>query len=167
MNRLGAKQQMPVTNFDHYTTRTANFDASYDFYANILGIKTSMSTSVPFRMAVIELADNCHHHLMEDGPEIEAFVGEPVPAVEAGPMDESNVGTMSPSRSANFDHLTFTGTGFEEMAERFRAAGIPFLDNPSFTGTGAASPDRPRRWRVLQCMDPDGIKISINFPAEE
>jgi catechol 2,3-dioxygenase-like lactoylglutathione lyase family enzyme len=157
---------MPVTNFDHYTTRTNNFDKSYDFYANLLGIKTSMSASVPFRMAVIELADNCHHHLMEAGPDIDAFVGEPVPAVDAGPMGLDNVGTMSPSRSANFDHLTFQGTNFDEVADRFTAAGYPFLDNPGFTGTGAPSPDRPRRWRVLQCMDPDGIKISINFSGE-
>lgn len=157
---------MPVTNFDHYTTRTANFDESYNFYANVLGIKTSMSQNVPFRMAVIELADNCHHHLMESGPEIEAYVGEPVPAIPAGPIDETNLGTMSPSRTANFDHLTFAGENFEEVAQRFRDAGIPFLDNPGFTGTGAPSPDRPRRWRVLQCMDPDGVKISINFPVE-
>lgn len=157
---------MPITNFDHYTTRTLNFDKSYDFYANVLGIKTSMSPSVPFRMAIIEFAENAHHHLMESGPEIEAFVGEPVPAVEAGAMDESNIGTMSPSRTTNVDHMTFRGTNFEETAERFRAAGIPFLDNPGFTGSGKPSPDRPRRWRVLQCMDPDGVKISINFEGE-
>ncbi len=157
---------MPVTNFDHYTTRTLNFDDTYKFYADILGVKISMSTGVPFRMAVVEYAENCHHHVMEAGPEIEAFVGEPVPAVAAGPMDETNVGTMSPSRTTNVDHMTLRGENFEEVAQRFRDAGYPFLDNPGFTGTGAPSPDRPRRFRVLQCMDPDGIKISINFAGE-
>ena len=157
---------MGITNFDHYTTRTGKFEESYNFYANILGIKTEFSTSVPFRIAVVQLADNVHHHLMEMGPGIDEYVGVPVPYTDPGPMDETNIGTMEPCRTANFDHLTFRGTNFEEVAARFNAANYPYLDNVGFIGTGKPSPDRPRRWRVLQCMDPDGVKISINFEGE-
>jgi catechol 2,3-dioxygenase-like lactoylglutathione lyase family enzyme len=157
---------MGVTNFDHYTTRTLKFEESYNFYKNILGIPTEMNPSIPFRIAVVMLADNVHHHLMEMGPGIDAYVGEPVPYTEPGPMDETNIGTMSPCRTTNFDHLTFRGTNFDEVAARFKEAGYPYLDNPGFTGTGKPSPERARRWRVLQCMDPDGVKISINFEGE-
>jgi catechol 2,3-dioxygenase-like lactoylglutathione lyase family enzyme len=157
---------MGITNFDHYTTRTAKFDESYNFYANILGIPTTLSESIPFRIAVVQLADNVHHHLMEMGAGIDEYVGESVTYFSPDGMDESNIGTMSPSRTTNFDHLTFRGTNFEEVAARFKAAGYPYLDNPGFTGTGRPSPDRPRRWRVLQCMDPDGVKISVNFEGE-
>ena|SRR5579871_82080 len=134
---------MPIEEFDHYTVRAADFDASWRFYGEVLGLRCVTRTGTPHRAAFIyfEPGDKWLVHLAE----------APREEVAALPKFEGD------RKTGAFLHIATNAHGLKEMKARLEQHGWPYRERNLDA----------RSLRQLHLLDPDGIEIEINFPLSE
>ena len=136
-----------IESFDHYTVRAADVEASTRFYVDLLGFRAETHTDLGFRLVMLYLGDQAVVHLLETGPELDAFIGRAAPAIANGPR----------RITGNMEHVAFNGSGLGVLRQRLEENGVRFTQREL------------KEYGVCQLFvnDPDGIELEINFPLVE
>jgi catechol 2,3-dioxygenase-like lactoylglutathione lyase family enzyme len=135
---------MPITEFDHYTVRSANHDASWHFYEHVLGLTVRKREGTPVPAFKVSIGEREVVHVFQAAPEMEAIFAKLPPASE---LQGWNTGRLH--------HVEFWATGLPEVKQQLQRENVQF--------TEAALPDKYQ----VRMYDPDGIAVNLNFPLAE
>lgn len=138
---------MPITNFDHYTIRAHDIDASARFYQDVMGFRIETLNDFAFPFRLLFLGDQALVHLLGAGAELDEFLARNAPAYAAG--IERGTGNM--------EHVAFNATGFKDFLARVMAANVHF-EQRILADYGVVQ---------LLFSDVDGVEIEVNFPISE
>ncbi len=138
---------MPLTQFDHYTIRARDLEASTRFWVDVMGLRAEKLEAFAFPMALLYLGDQAVVHLLGAGPALDEFLGRHAPSHASG----------AARRTGNFEHVAFNGTGLFAFIERLQAAKVDFVER-TLADYGV---------HQLLFDDPDGVEIEVNFPLAE
>ncbi len=138
---------MPITNFDHYTIRARDIDASARFYQDVMGFRIETLNDFAFPFRLLFLGDQALVHLLGAGAELDAFLARSAPSYAAG--IERGTGNM--------EHVAFNATGFKDFLARVMAANVHF-EQRTLADYGVVQ---------LLFSDLDGVEIEVNFPVSE
>lgn len=136
---------MPIEEFDHYTVRAADFDASWRFYGEVLGLRCESRPGMPVRAGIVSFGpgDRWLVHLF--AAQADASTGAPVSAQSAEP------------RTGALVHIATNATDLAEMRARLDKHGWSYRERTL----------EARALRQIHLLDPDGIEIEVNFPLSE
>lgn len=135
---------MPISDFDHYTVRSANADASWRFYERALGLTVRKRESVPVPAFKVSIGEREVVHVFQASPEMEAVFAK-LPAAE----------TLQGWNTGRLHHVEFWATDLPSMKARLAAEGVAFQER--------TLPDKHQ----VAMYDPDGIAVNLNFPLSE
>jgi catechol 2,3-dioxygenase-like lactoylglutathione lyase family enzyme len=138
---------MPVSHIEHFLVAADDIDATRDWYAGVLGMQRGPHPDFGFPV----------HWMYVDGVDI-VHIGPS--AKMAGEIQRKYLGRTSQDSGAGtgaLDHIAFRATGLKQMLEHLRALGIAFTQRRA---NGQAL-------FQLFLLDPNGIKIELNYAAAE
>ena len=138
---------MPVSHIEHFLVAADDIDATRDWYARVLGMKSGPHPDFGFPVHWMYIGDVDVVHI---GPS----------AKMAGDIQKKYLGRTSQSAGQGtgaIDHIAFRATGLRTMLEHLRREKVPF------------SQRRANGQAVFQLFlyDPNGIKIELNYEAAE
>jgi catechol 2,3-dioxygenase-like lactoylglutathione lyase family enzyme len=135
---------MPITHLEHFLVLTDDIDATRDFYRDALGLSVGPRPPLAFAGYWLYAGGMPCVHIAERA----SYAASCVPA--GIPVSECAAGT------GPFDHAAFIAKDFDEISARLARHGIEAHLNV-VSGNGL---------RQLFVLDPNGVKIEINIPAE-
>jgi catechol 2,3-dioxygenase-like lactoylglutathione lyase family enzyme len=138
---------MPVSHIEHFLVAADDIDATRDWYARVLGMQSGPHPDFGFPV----------HWMYVNGVDI-VHIGPS--AKKAGEIQKKYLGRTSQDAGAGtgaLDHIAFRATGLKPMLEHLRAEGIGFTQRRA---NGQAL-------FQLFILDPNGIKIELNYEAAE
>jgi catechol 2,3-dioxygenase-like lactoylglutathione lyase family enzyme len=135
---------MPITHLEHFLVLTDDIEATRDFYRDALGLTVGPRPPLPFAGYWLYAGDVPCVHIAERS----SYTATSRPA--GIPVSGRSEGT------GPFDHAAFIARNFDEVAARFTRHGVKAHLN-IVPGIGL---------RQLFVLDPNGVKIEINVPAE-
>jgi len=135
---------MPITHLEHFLVLTDDIEVTRDFYRDALGLTVGPRPPLAFAgywlyaggMPCVHIAERASYTASSKP------VGIPVSAYAAG--------------TGPFDHAAFIAKDFDEISARLARHGVAAHLNV-VPGNGL---------RQLFVLDPNGVKIEINIPAE-
>jgi len=138
---------MPLSHIEHFLVASDDIDASRDWYARVLGMKPGPHPDFGFPVHWMYLGEVDVVHI---GPS----------AKKAGEIQKKYLGRTSQDSGAGtgaLDHIAFRATGLRKMLEHLRREKIPFTQR------------RANGQALFQLFfyDPNGIKIELNYAADE
>jgi len=137
---------MPVSHIEHFLVAADDIDATRDWYARVLGMRSGAHPDFGFPVHWMYVGDVDVVHI---GPS----------AKMAGENQRKYLGRTSQGGDGTgaIDHIAFRATGLREMLERLRAEKIAFTQR------------RANGQALFQVFfyDPNGIKIELNYAAAE
>ena len=138
---------MPISHIEHFLVAADDIDATRDWYARVLGMKSGPHPDFGFPVHWMYIGDVDVVHI---GPS----------AKMAGDIQKKYLGRTSQGTTAGtgaIDHIAFRATGLRSMLQHLRAAQIPFTQR------------RANGQALFQVFffDPNGIKIELNYAAAE
>lgn len=138
---------MPISHIEHYLVAADDIDATRDWYARVLGMKSGPHPDFGFPVHWMYLGEVDVVHI---GPS----------ARSAGEIQKRYLGRTSQASGAGtgaLDHIAFRASGLPEMLNHLRAERVPF------------SQRRANGQALFQLFfyDPNGIKIELNYAAAE
>ena len=138
---------MPLERIEHFLVATDDIDATRDWYARVLGMRPGPHPDFGFPVHWMYIGDVDVVHI---GPS----------AKKAGDAQRAYLGRTSQGSEAGtgaIDHIAFRATGLAGTLEHLRAQGVSF------------SQRRANGQALVQVffLDPNGIKIELNFAADE
>lgn len=138
---------MPLSHIEHYLIAADDLDATRDWYARVLGMTSGPHPDFGFPVHWMYLGEVDVVHI---GPSARA----------AGDIQRRYLGRASQASAAGtgaIDHIAFRATGLREMIRHLHREGIEF------------SQRRANNQALFQLffLDPNGIKIELNFDAAE
>ena len=138
---------MPISHIEHFLVASDDIDATRDWYARVLGMKSGPHPDFGFPV----------HWMYVDNIDI-VHIGPS--AKQAGEIQKKYLGRTSQKSEAGtgaLDHIAFRATGLRHMLEHLRKEKIPFTQR------------RANGQALFQLFlyDPNGIKIELNYAAQE
>jgi catechol 2,3-dioxygenase-like lactoylglutathione lyase family enzyme len=138
---------MPVSHIEHFLIAADDLDATRDWYARVLGMKSGPHPDFGFPVHWMYLGDVDVVHI---GPS----------ARQAGEIQKKYLGRTSQDAGAGtgaIDHIAFRATGLRAMLELLKKEKIPFTQR------------RANGQALFQVFfyDPNGIKVELNYAAME
>ena len=138
---------MPLSHIEHLLVAADDIDATRDWYARVLGMRSGPHPDFGFPVHWMYLGERDVVHI---GPS----------AKNAGDIQKQYLGRTSQRSEAGtgaIDHLAFRATGLRGMLEHLRKEKIQF------------SQRRANGQALFQLFfyDPNGIKIELNYDAAE
>jgi catechol 2,3-dioxygenase-like lactoylglutathione lyase family enzyme len=138
---------MPVSHIEHFLIAADDLDATRDWYARVLGMKSGPHPDFGFPVHWMYLGDVDVVHI---GPS----------ARQAGEIQKKYLGRTSQDAGAGtgaIDHIAFRATGLRAMLELLKKEKIPFTQR------------RANGQALFQVFfyDPNGIKVELNYAATE
>ena len=138
---------MPLKHIEHFLVAADDIDATRDWYARVLGMRSGAHPDFGFPVHWMYLGDVDIVHI---GPSAKA----------AGEIQKKYLGRTSQGTGAGtgaIDHIAFRATGLRQMLQHLRAEDVPF------------SQRRANGQALFQLFfyDPNGIKIELNYDAAE
>ena len=138
---------MPLTHIEHVLVVADDIDATRDWYARVLGMRSGPHPDFGFSVHWMYLGERDVVHI---GPS----------AKNAGDIQKQYLGRTSQRSEAGtgaIDHLAFRATGLRGMLEHLRKEKIQF------------SQRRANGQALFQLFfyDPNGIKVELNYDAAE
>jgi catechol 2,3-dioxygenase-like lactoylglutathione lyase family enzyme len=138
---------MPISHIEHFLVASDDIDATRDWYARVLGMKSGPHPDYGFPL-----------HLM-NADDFDSVVTGPS-AKQAGEIQKKYLGRTSQdagSGTGAVDHIAFRATGLREMLEHLKRERVAF------------SQRRANGQALFQLFlyDPNGIKIELNYAAQE
>ena len=132
---------MPAQSLNHYTIMVRDLEQTRNFYEEIVGLKTGDRPPLNFPGYWLYCGDVPTVHL------IGYRAGDPV--IADGPS--------YPVKTGRLDHIAFSCVGLKDMKANLTAHNIKYDERvlPRLNMT------------QLFYLDPDGIAVECNFPAEE
>jgi catechol 2,3-dioxygenase-like lactoylglutathione lyase family enzyme len=136
---------MTIEAFDHYTIRANDLEATWRFYAEVLGFRVEQRANFPGKAAVVWIGDSQVVHVFQASDEMQAVFARLAAPDEA----------TRQWRTGRLQHVGFWATDHWAMKSRFDRHGVPYRES--------TLPDKHQ----LVVHDPDEIEIEINFPLAE
>ena len=138
---------MPISHIEHFLIAADDLDATRDWYARVLGMRSGPHPDFGFPVHWMYLGDVDVVHI---GPS----------AKKAGEIQKKYLGRTSQdsgSGTGAIDHIAFRATGLRKMLEHLRAEKVPFTQR------------RANGQALFQLFfyDPNGVKIELNYDASE
>jgi len=138
---------MPVSHIEHILVVADDIDATRDWYARVLGMQSGPHPDFGFPV----------HWMYIDGVDI-VHIGPS--AKQAGDIQKKYLGRTSQQSEAGtgaLDHIAFRATGLRAMLEHLKREKIAFTQR------------RANGQALFQLFlyDPNGVKIELNYAAEE
>jgi len=138
---------MPLTHIEHVLVVADDIDATRDWYARVLGMRSGPHPDFGFPVHWMYLGERDVVHI---GPS----------AKNAGDIQKQYLGRTSQRSEAGtgaIDHLAFRATGLRGMLEHLQKEKIQF------------SQRRANGQALFQLFfyDPNGIKVELNYDAAE
>ena len=137
---------MPLSHLEHFLIQTIDIEATRDWYVDVLGMREGPAPDFKFPVCWLYIGDVDVLHLTTGG----AGVSENRMAY-LGQQSEATEGT------GVIDHVAFRATGLDEMLARLDAAGVDYNERRV---------DDQALYQLF-LFDPNGVKVELNFPAEE
>ena len=138
---------MPLSHIEHFLIAADDLDATRDWYARVLGMRPGPHPDFGFPVHWMYLGDRDVVHI---GPS----------ARSAGDIQKRYLGRTSADAGAGtgaIDHIAFRATGLAQMMAHLSA------ENVAFTRRRANG----QALFQLFFFDPNGVKIELNYAAEE
>ena len=138
---------MPLSRIEHFLVAADDIDATRDWYARVLGMTSGPHPDFGFPV----------HWMYVDGVDV-VHIGPS--ARQAGDRQRAYLGRTSQDAGAGtgaIDHIAFRATGLAEMIRHLRSERVEFTQRQA---NGQALVQ-------LFFVDPNGIKIELNFAASE
>ena len=138
---------MPLSHIEHFLVAADDIDATRDWYARVLGMRSGPHPDFGFPVHWMYVGDADVVHI---GPS----------ARQANERQKQYLGRASQDAGAGtgaVDHIAFRATGLKGMLEHLRREGVEFTQ-------------RRANGQALQQVffyDPNGIKIELNYAASE
>lgn len=138
---------MPVSHIEHFLVAADDIDATRDWYARVLGMRPGPHPDFGFPVHWMYVGDVDIVHI---GPS----------ARGANDIQRTYLGRTSQDSGTGtgaLDHIAMRATGLRATLEHLRAERVPF------------SQRRANGQALFQLFlyDPNGLKIELNFSAEE
>jgi catechol 2,3-dioxygenase-like lactoylglutathione lyase family enzyme len=140
---------MGLSHIEHFLVASDDIDASRDWYARVLGLTSGPHPEFGFPV----------HWMYLGGVDI-VHIGPS--AKMAGEIQKKYLGRTSgkgaqDSGTGAIDHIAFRATGLKDMLSHLRAERVPFTQR------------RANGQALFQLffLDPNGIKIELNYDAAE
>jgi catechol 2,3-dioxygenase-like lactoylglutathione lyase family enzyme len=138
---------MALSHIEHFLVASDDIDASRDWYGRVLGMKPGPHPDFGFPV-----------HWMYIGEVDVVHIGPS--AKQAGEIQKKYLGRTSQDAGAGtgaLDHIAFRATGLRAMLEHLKKERIAFTQR------------RANGQALFQLFlyDPNGIKIELNYAAEE
>jgi catechol 2,3-dioxygenase-like lactoylglutathione lyase family enzyme len=138
---------MPLSHIEHILVAADDIDATRDWYARVLGMRSGPHPDFGFPVHWMYLADVDVVHI---GPS----------AKGASARQKEYLGRTSQDAGTGtgaLDHIAFRATGLTAMLDHLKKEGIAFTQR------------RANGQALIQLFfhDPNGIKIELNYAAEE
>jgi catechol 2,3-dioxygenase-like lactoylglutathione lyase family enzyme len=138
---------MPISHIEHFLVAADDIDATRDWYARVLGMQPGPHPDFGFPV----------HWMYVNGVDV-VHIGPS--AKSAGEIQKKYLGRSSQQSEAGtgaVDHIAFRATGLRDMLQHLRAERVSF------------SQRRANGQALFQLFlyDPNGIKIELNYAAEE
>jgi catechol 2,3-dioxygenase-like lactoylglutathione lyase family enzyme len=138
---------MPLSHIEHILVAADDIDATRDWYARVLGMRSGPHPDFGFPVHWMYLGERDIVHI---GPS----------AKGASEIQKKYLGRTSQdsgSGTGALDHIAFRASGLKQMLEHLRAEKIPF------------SQRRANGQALFQLFfyDPNGVKIELNYDAAE
>jgi catechol 2,3-dioxygenase-like lactoylglutathione lyase family enzyme len=138
---------MPISHIEHFLIAADDLEATRDWYSRILGMKPGPHPEFGFPVHWMYLGDTDVVHI---GPS----------AKQASEIQKKYLGRTSQGTGAGtgaIDHIAFRATGLRDMLEHLKKEKVPFTQRRA---NGQAL-------FQLFMLDPNGIKVELNYAAEE
>ena len=135
---------MPITHLEHFLVLTDDIEATRDFYRDALGLTVGPRPPLPFAGYWLYAGGAPCVHIAERA----SYTASSAPA--GIPVSAPTAGT------GPFDHAAFIARDFDEISGRLARHGVKAHLNV-VPGNGL---------RQLFVLDPNGLKVEINIPAE-
>jgi len=138
---------MALKHIEHFLVAADDIDATRDWYARVLGMKSGPHPDFGFPVHWMYLGDVDIVHI---GPS----------AKNANEIQKKYIGRTSQDAGAGtgaLDHIAFRATGLRQMLQHLRAENVQF------------SQRRANGQALFQLFlyDPNGVKIELNYAAAE
>jgi catechol 2,3-dioxygenase-like lactoylglutathione lyase family enzyme len=138
---------MPLSHIEHFLVAADNIDATRDWYARVLGLQSGPHPDFGFPV-----------HWMYSGGVDLVHIGPS--AAKAGEIQKKYLGRTSQDAGTGtgaIDHIAFRATGLRGMLEHLKKEKISFTQR------------RANGQALFQMFlyDPNGIKVELNYAAEE
>jgi catechol 2,3-dioxygenase-like lactoylglutathione lyase family enzyme len=138
---------MPLSHIEHLLVVSDDIDATRDWYVRVLGMTSGPHPDFGFPVHWMYLGGVDVVHI---GPS----------AKNAGDIQKKYLGRTSQAATSGtgaIDHIAFRATGLSQMIQHLKAEGIEF------------SQRRANGQALFQLFfyDPNGIKIELNYAADE
>ena len=138
---------MPLSHIEHFLVAADDIDATRDWYARVLGMKSGPHPDFGFPVHWMYIGDVDVVHI---GPS----------AKMAGDIQKQYLGRTSQGAGQGtgaIDHIAFRATGLRKMLEHLKKEKVPF------------SQRRANGQALFQLFfyDPNGIKVELNYDASE
>src|SRR5688572_21386432 len=139
--------QMPLSHIEHFLVAADDIDATRDWYARVLGMKSGPHPDFGFPVHWMYLGEVDIVHI---GPSAKG-ANEIQKKFLGRTSQDSGTGTGA------LDHIAFRATGLKQMLQHLRSEGIAF------------SQRRANGQALFQLFlyDPNGVKIELNYAAAE
>ncbi len=137
---------MPLSHIEHYLLQTDDIECTCDWYERVLGMHRGPHPDFKFPVAWLYLGERDIVHVTQGGGDVsenrKRYVGQ---------QSEDTRG------SGAIDHIAFRCSGLREMLAHLKAQAVPFRERQV---------DDQGLYQLF-LMDPNDIKIELNFPAAE
>lgn len=138
---------MPLSHIEHYLIAADNMAKTRDWYCTVLGMEEGPHPDFGFPV----------HWLYLDGHDVVHISRS---AKHAGENQKAYLGRTSQdtgSGTGAIDHIAFRATGLGALLAHLRERGVDFSERRA-SGQSLYQ---------LFLYDPNGIKVELNFPADE
>jgi len=137
---------VPLDHIEHFLIQTADLEGTRDWYVDVLGMRVGPAPDFKFPVYWLYLGDCDVLHITAGGAGVsdnrKAYLGQQSEATEG---------------SGVIDHVGFRCTGLVQMMDDLRDKGVSFSQRQV---------DDQGLYQLF-VMDPNGVKVELNFAAEE
>ena len=137
---------MPISHMEHFLLQTEDIEATKDWYVKILGFRVGPAPDFKFPVYWLYVGDTDVVHLTTGGPQVsenrKKYLGQQSTAITG---------------SGVLDHVAFRATGLGEMIDHLKRKGVAFRERRV----------NDQGLYQLFLIDPNGVKIELNFAAAE
>jgi catechol 2,3-dioxygenase-like lactoylglutathione lyase family enzyme len=137
---------MPLSHIQHLLIQSEDVEATKDWYVNVLGLRVGPAPDFKFPVYWLYLGDHDVLHLTQGGA-----------TVSENRLKYLGQQSQATSGSGVIDHIAFRATGLEQMIADLQEHGIAFKERQV---------DEQGLYQLF-LIDPNGVKIELNFAAEE
>ena len=135
---------MPITEFDHYTVRSKDTQASWTFYERALGLSVRERVGVSVPAFIVSIGDREVVHVFRASAEMESVFARMPPAEQ-----------LEGWTTGRLHHVDFWATDLPAMRARLAEQGVAVTER--------TLPDKHQ----MHMTDPDGIQVNLNFLLSE